>query len=102
MQFCTYCGINYYGNILDHLSSKTHKENVFKSQTIRATFQIYKTYIENRFIPEEECSVILKLGKLELSDSDFKKLEEYLSNRRNRLGGENNEKYRRSKIKAFS
>ena len=102
MNYCTYCNSYFPENILDHIASKTHKENVIKSRKIISTFQEYKEYMEKRLIPEEEYEVILKLGKLEQSDSDSKKLEDYLSNRRNSLGGEKDEKYRRSEVKAFS
>lgn len=102
MQSCSYCNRNFLENILDHLSSEQHKKIVLKSKTIKSTFQEYRNYIEKRSMPTEEYKIILKLGKLELSNPDFKELEEYLSTMRNRLGGENNEKFRRIKIKAVS
>ena len=101
MNYCSYCSKNF-TDLLEHNDSKTHKENVLKSKTIKSTFQEYKNYIVKRSIPTEEYNIILKLGKLELSDADFKELEKYLSTKRNRVGGEKYEKFRRNKIKAFS
>ena len=101
MNYCSFCSKNFI-DLLEHNDSKIHKDNVLKSRIIRSTFPDYKNYIKKRSIPTEEYKIILSLGKLELSDPDFKELEEYLSTRRNRSGGEKNEKYRRNKIKAFS
>jgi hypothetical protein len=102
MQFCTYCNSYFLEDPLDHLLSKTHKANVLKSKTVKSDFWEYRQRLDKRSISNEDCKTILKLGKLELSNSDFKKLEHYLSNSGKRLGGERYEKHRRIKIKAHN
>lgn len=102
MNFCSYCNTYFLEDSLNHLSSKIHKKNVLKSRTIKSSFQECKNYIEKRSISTEDLKTILTFGKVELSISDFKELEEYLLERENRLGGEKYEKHRRVKIKAFS
>ena len=100
MNYCSYCSKNF-TDLLEHNDSKTHKENVLKSKTIKSTFQEYKNYIVKRSILTEDFKTILTFGKLELSVSDFKELEEYLLKRENRLRGEKYEKHRRVKIKTY-
>lgn len=100
-QYCSYCNSYFLEDPLDHLSSKAHRLNVLESQTTKSTLKEYKNFFDKRSISEENYRTILSLGKQELSNSDFKSLEFYLSNRKNKLGGEKREKHRRVKVKAY-
>ena len=78
MQFCVYCNCYFLEKPLNHLSSKIQKENVLKSTPTKSTFRKYKNYMEKRSISTEDLNAIVTIGRLELSVSDFKELENSL------------------------